>query len=269
MGILNKLICSTSKNEIEHLYSEYGSIVKVAKHFGTSKQTISRLLGHYCIKKTVNLGNKKHFFNEDYFENIDTQDKAYWLGFIMADGCVYTGTGKTQRLQINLKYDDVSHLNKFQSAIGSDYTVQRKTINNSVAALLKINSTKMCNDLEILGVIERKSVVCQFPNIDGDLYNHFIRGYFDGDGCISLTLNSRVHKEFSIIGGQSMMEVLSAILDIKIRSVKDKAYLKVIYTQEKASIIRIYDYLYKDANTFLQRKKRVYDILIYVLQCPL
>ena len=267
---LKELINILSKNDIENLYNEHGTLKKVAGIYNVSPQTISRLMDHYSIKRNnKNLGNKQHFFNEDYFSNVDNQDKAYWLGFIMADGCIYEGTKNTYRLQINLKYEDVSHLNRFQEAINSNYSIQRKEINNSIVAILKINSTKMCKDLMKAGVTERKSLICKFPSIKEELYSHFIRGYFDGDGCISLTLNSKIRKEFSIVGGESMIASFSDILKLDVHSLTNREHLKCVRTSDKTKIIELYNYLYKDCNYFLQRKKKVYDILIYILRSPL
>lgn len=268
MNILQKLIQKYSKNDVEKMYKKYKSISIIAKNLKCSKQTITRLMDSYCIKRNLNIGNKKHFFNEDYFKTVDTEEKAYWLGFIYADGCVYTGTKNTKRLQINLKYDDVSHLKKFQNAIGSDYSIQRKQIGNNVAAILKINSTKMCNDLSKYGVIERKSLVCNFPNIQQTLIQHFIRGYFDGDGCISFSINQRIKTEFSIVGGDSMMTSIGNILNIKKYTRKNNANIKLIKTTSKKDIIRIHDYLYKDSTIFLKRKKTNYDTVKYILTCP-
>ncbi|MEG1870572.1 MAG: helix-turn-helix domain-containing protein [Peptostreptococcaceae bacterium] len=263
------MITTISKTEIEELYIKHHNLRKIGEIYNTSPQTVSRLMDYYEIKRTINTGNKKHFFNEDYFNNIDDGNKAYWLGFIMADGCVYKGTNDTLRLQINLKYDDMSHLQKFQSSIGSDYSIQRKEVNNSVVAILKINSTKMCKDLIRHGVTERKSLTCTFPKISTSLYSHFIRGYFDGDGCIYMSINGRFRKEFSIVGNNNMISSISEILKVNKYNLKGREYLAEIKTSNNDSIFRIHDYLYSDANIFLKRKKKCYDILIYVLRCPL
>lgn len=267
---LKELIKILSKDDVDRLYKEHNSLRRIANIYSVSPQTIARLMDHYGIKRNDNnIGNKKHFFNEDYFKIIDTEEKSYWLGFIMADGCIYKGDNDTFRLQINLKYEDISHLNKFQKAISSDYCIQRKEINNSTICILKINSTKMCKDLINLGVVERKSFACKFPNINVSLYRHFIRGYFDGDGCISLTLNTRLRKEFSIVGGGEIINSFSEILNLKLYTIPKKKYLKCVKTSNTNEILSIYEYLYKDSKIFLQRKKKVYDILIYILRSPL
>lgn len=268
MSILKELENKYNKEQVENMYKELKSTSKMSDVMNCSKQTVIRLMDLYSIKRNIKIGNKKHFFNESYFEVIDTEEKAYWLGFIMADGCVYIGTGNTKRLQINLKYDDVSHLNKFQKAIGSDYSIQRKRVSNSSVAILKINSTKMCNDLVSLGVIERKSIICKFPKIDRDLERHFIRGYFDGDGHVALNICDRVRKEFSIVGGDEMITSIGKKLNINKYS-KKNSKVKIIAATSKKDLIYIHEYLYKDSTIYMNRKKKTYDLIIYMLNCPL
>lgn len=266
---LKELINKLSKSDVEELYNNYKSVNKIANLYGVSKQTICRLMDHYEIKRNNNIGSKTHFFNENYFENIDSEEKAYWLGFIMADGCVYEGTENTFRLQINLKYDDVSHLNKFQKAIGSDYSIQRKEIGNSVAAILKINSTKMCNDLIKHGVVPKKSLICEFPNINENLYRHFIRGVFDGDGSVTATLGEKFSKNVEIVGSVSLITSIANILNLKYYKSNGRDHVLTVKASSNESIIYLYNYFYENSTVYLQRKKKVYDILVYILRSPL
>lgn len=258
-----------SKEELVELYRETPNVRMLAEQFSVSPQTMIRVMDNYGISRLKPIGNKKHHFNESYFKSIDTEEKAYWLGFLMADGCVYQGTGTTYRLQINLKYDDLPHLNKFQQAIGSDYKIQIKKVNESKAAQLKINSTEMCKDLIALGVIPRKSIVCTMPYIHNDLIRHFIRGYFDGDGSVHLTLGEKVNKQFSICGGQPMLREINKHLNITLRDLKRGNDLFIIETGNKDDMLRLYNYLYDEATVYLQRKKRNFDLIQYLLISPL
>lgn len=265
-GVLQNFIETLNKNELERIYKELGSAKKIAIRYGVSQQTVLRAMEFYGIEKK-NLGNKKHFFNEDFFEIIDSEEKAYWLGFIFADGCVYKGTGSTYRLQINLKYGDISHLKKFQTSLGSDYKIQVKEVNNSMVAILKINSTKLCKDLINLGVIERKSLVCEFPKIKDEFIHHFIRGYFDGDGNITMTIGEKVSKSFNIIGGLPMISEIARHLGIEnIYSLKRNEDIKNLDTGDTKKILNIHDYLYSDSNIYLTRKKRSFDIIYKTLK---
>ena len=135
-----------------------------------------------------------------------------------------------------------------------------------MVALLKINSTKLCKDLINLGVTERKSLVCKFPNIEEKLIPHFIRGYFDGDGNISMTIGEKVTKSFSIVGGAEMLSEISHHLGFyNGYSVKRNEKIKVINTGDTKRILYIHDYLYDNSTIYLTRKKKSFDLIYKIL----
>lgn len=243
----------TDKETLISMYNKYNSAYIIADKFNVNVKTVYGLMKYYDIKQTTgSQGARKHNFNYSYFSSIDSPDKAYWLGFIMADGCVYKGSdGKSLRLQINLQADDYEHLCKFQKAIQSNYKIQIKEYKGCKVAILKINSTQMCNDLIKLGVTERKSIICKYPNTPYD--KDFIRGYFDGDGCISKSNNGKW--AFSIVGGQDMIESIDDIVPVKMHIYKVKhSSLVSLETSKHADISRIYEFLYSDKCTCLSRK---------------
>nr|DAG90196.1 MAG TPA: endonuclease [Crassvirales sp.] len=61
----------------------------------------------------INTGSKSEF-NRDFFSVIDTEEKAYWLGFLYADGFI-SASGNTVGLSISLK--DIDHLKKYNNAL--------------------------------------------------------------------------------------------------------------------------------------------------------
>lgn len=159
----------------------------------------------YVMKGGVNMaGKRKYTCNYDYFSKIDTPDKAYWLGMLMADGCVM----HTRRLrhlktcdswqdrfylQLSLKEDDIGHIQKFIKAIGSNHPINiyeysgKQYNNDGKYGRLIIEDRHLVEDLIALGVCEKKTLILKYPNIPPELDSHFIRGYFDGDGCISMS----------------------------------------------------------------------------------
>jgi len=121
--------------------------------------------------------------NENYFETIDTNEKAYWLGFLYADG--YIGN-KNEKLQICLSVKDESHLDKFIICIGSELSCKRyygpyKTSGKQVHWYTK--KRKIVNDLIKLGCTNKKSHTIRFPKLNSHDFNcAFLLGYYDGDG---------------------------------------------------------------------------------------
>lgn len=139
----------------------------------------------------LGLKKDKYTYNHNYFENIDTPDKAYWLGFIYADGGVSINKKTNScELSIKLQASDCEHLRKFNQALNGNVSVTFDTrkcnLNDKIynTCQIRFYSSKLVNDLGKYGVIPNKTLSIRFPNINQKYYNDFIRGYFDGDGCI-------------------------------------------------------------------------------------
>jgi hypothetical protein len=148
-------------------------------------------------------GKRKYTCNYRYFENIDTPEKAYWLGMLMADGCImhtrYVRHLKTcdscrdrYFLQLSLKENDLHHIEKFKQALGSNHPINTYNYSSNTAgegkyARIVIEDKSLVDDLISHGVCENKTLILKYPNIPVEFDSHFIRGYFDGDGCISMS----------------------------------------------------------------------------------
>lgn len=226
--------------------------------------------------------NRKYHFNEHYFETIDTEDKAYWLGFLYADGNVHFGKDKYGKrkgctIEITLAEKDKNHLNKLLQCLKADdnYPLEKRIVKSNgkeyVAYRLCLNSVVMGNDLESKGCVPNKSLILKRPNINPDLNKHFIRGYFDGDGCVHINeeLNNTI---YSVLGTQDILSFIqeeSGISSkISIRQVKRDGEYKPFYEISIGGIkskIIFHNYIYKDANIYLERKYvksyRIYDYL--------
>lgn len=269
-----------NKSHMEFLYKKYKSGNKIASFLNVDPKTIYIWMkNHGIISNIGSQGGRKHFFNERYFEKIDKPEKAYLLGFITADGCVYNGSNKTSfRFQMNLKESDSYVLDFLQKEIESDYKIQFKEVafdksgKKSRSALLKINSTAFCKDLISLNVVPRKSMKESIPlkKIPKEFLRYFILGYFDGDGSISYTKSS---PHISILGSKKMCEQLNKIfvdngIDQNVFFDRNKKIfgLRINNTKNK---IKLYNFLYKDHVFFLKRKKEIFDSFVSNKNCPL
>jgi len=122
--------------------------------------------------------HRKYNLDETFFEKIDNQGKAYWLGFLSGDGAI---TENKVRLSLGIK--DEKHLQKFKEVVkwtGKDYYHR-----DTDALEIYFRSSKMVNDLAIYSITARKTYTVKFPNIPKPLEKHFIRGVFDADGGIN------------------------------------------------------------------------------------
>ena len=216
-------------------------------------------------------GIRKHFFNEDYFENIDTEEKAYWLGFIAADGSVVKSSEyNSYRLYINLSHIDESHLEKFQNAIeANDTALQRYTStvgfcnsDGTTTSRIVLNSLKLCTDLAKYHIHQRKSYDIELPNIDSNLMPHYLRGLFDGDGsyyCQYDIKNNRYRYAFEIVGASETLlkQVQEYLLSVNI---KTNIYCRKgtksfrLMSGSRQEILKLIDLLYSNAHIDLNRK---------------
>lgn len=176
------------KNEILIKGNSYRQVAKI---LDINADTLSSLCKRYNIAKD---NRRKYTVNENYFKNIDSKEKAYWLGFIAADGYVREDRGL---LQIQLQEKDKNHLNKFLKAVESNKEIMKIEQNNFIGYRIYINSRKMINDLVILGCKQNKSLTLKPPNnIPKDLILYWILGYYDGDGGVCIYENGHRYKTY-------------------------------------------------------------------------
>ena len=217
--------------------------------------------------------NYKYSLNENFFQEINTEEKAYWLGFLMADGCILDQPQRSKRLTIALKKDDISILHKLNSSLESNSKVHECKIKTGKFkdveyCKLSISNEKLCQDLISLGCTPRKSLTLKFPDIKDELIHHFIRGYFDGDGSV-FTSNEKHHRSKKIIkiiyvdftGNKEFLESMFNKTNIgTIKCIKKTASQAYNYRVKRNPRCKLfYEYLYKDANIYLERKKIIFD----------
>ena len=188
------------------IYQQGGiTLTRLAEQVGVTRKVLSKYLKNDGIEVVQPL--KKYHYDEDFFSIIDTEEKAYWLGFIYADGCICEGKYDMQ-LEIGIK--DREHLVKFAHALGlsKDRVSERKSTCNGRKYLsyrITVSSTKLCRDLVQVGVTPRKSLTLTFPDwLSEELKPHFIRGYFDGDGCLNIRKGRYVR--INVVGTESFLK---------------------------------------------------------------
>jgi hypothetical protein len=135
--------------------------------------------------------------NESYFENIDTREKAYWLGFLYADGGI-TVNKKTQckRLVINLHKKDEIIIDKFIEDLNLN---KEKKEYHGRQVTIRFSNKKLTADLVSLDCVPKKTHIIKLPKLNSrKIYLAFLLGYFDGDGKQNSTMicsSSRIFME--------------------------------------------------------------------------
>lgn len=239
----------------------------IAKEVGlTTKQ-----VNDYGYKNIGKRNIERYCVNEEYFKVIDTEQKAYWLGFLYADGCVTENNSrgyiKAMTMELGLSIKDVTHLDKFNNSTSSNYTIKRKTVtlngNKYEACRVTICNTNFCKFLISKGCTPRKSLSLIFPNEDivpKSLIRHFIRGYFDGDGCVCYASDKAKSKHYiyGFVGTMDILNNIQSVLCNEIGATKTKISEKGNAFQcswgGRNNCVRFYEYIYKDATIWLDEK---------------
>ena len=192
------------------------------------------------------------------FKKIDTEEKAYWLGFLYADGYVNIEKG----IELTLAEYDYDHLVKFRKFMG-DESIDISYKNSANAYRVCIHSKEIASDLVNLGCIQAKSLILQFPSeeqVPNHLINHFMRGYFDGDGCVYY---SHGQLAFSILGTSEFLDAYESYVlesmnrDNPTKRLHDKRLINNTESIQYTGNVQCkkwFDFLYKDATIYLQRK---------------
>ena len=200
---------------------------------------------------------RNYFLDIDFFENIDTPEKAYILGYFYADGYVNINKGNAD-LCLNQK--DTNILTTIHETVGGKlFSCKRDMIK------LSFYSKKICEDLTKHGCHQNKTFTLIFPEITSTLYSHFIRGYFDGDGCFHKS--GKYGGVVSFAGNlnflNSLSKILSETLDIQLRPIEKRKSIGYLKYHSRADLQKIYNYLYKDKGVFyLDRKFSKYTDML-------
>lgn len=213
-------------------------------------------------------------YNEKYFETINTEDKAYFLGLIFSDGCIVNDPEKHRyKLNIKLHKKDIHILYSFIKSIDGEMDVWKNKKRDMCE--VGVSGKKIIDDLEKNGVVTNKTFIIEYPSIDENLERHFLRGYFDGDGCIRLSEDKRDNSkrgDLRIVGGSvSMIEKINERMNYlfgtnknKIYGPKNKKYCFIGWAG-MSDIEKIYEGFYKGSNLYLERKKTIFDNIIKVV----
>lgn len=206
-----------------------------------------------------------------YFKTINTSEKAYWLGFLYADGCV---TSNHKATIIELSKIDKYHLEKFNNCIQSDYPISDRENSVRLAISRKEFAEYLIND----GCIPRKSLILTFPDesiLSKQFIKYFILGYFDGDGCLSTILHKHKNRpnpcmicELNMLGTYDMLFGILSNLPIEMKIIRKETNIYKFRISNKKEIIKILDYLYEDSPIYLERKHKKYIENIKMRETP-
>ena len=237
----------------------------------------------HIILKSLKLNNidirsnseecRQYKINEDYFNIIDSCDKAYFLGLLFADGC-----NSHNGITIGLSEGDEYILYKFIQYLYPDNDrplycslLSLKNKNHKNSYKLVIQNINIKNKLEEYGLVPRKSLILKYPDkLPDEYFKDFLRGYFDGDGCIRIKKGKKDYYlfklNFCLIGTndflqimkEKMIKIFGLQFNVKIYDIKDKS-VKMLMVCSIADIFKIFNRMYTNSDLYLYRKYQKFE----------
>ena len=272
--VYNKIIFNESQlKDIRESYLNGESSVSIGKRYNTNHKPILRELHNMGIEVSQSKMVRKYKLNESYFDNIDTSNKAYIMGFLHSDG---SNNINKSTISLSLQEEDKEILEQIREEIGSTKPLEYLDYSNkhnfgySYKNQYRLNvfSKHMCKELNDKGITPNKSLTIGFPNwLPKDLISHYVRGVFDGDGSIyqsfrndnnkpitlTITATESFCKELRNICKQTL-NINAGIYDASCHN----GITKVFTISGRNVAKKFLDWIYEDADLYLQRKYNRY-----------
>lgn len=260
------------------------SIKKCAEKFGLKRWDLSDYLKknnikkhekmlavingkEYVISRKGSYGAKKYELDDTFFDVIDTEEKAYWLGFFLADASV---SNNSNTISIGLSIRDYDHLHRLKKSLKITRPIREFISSNGYkSCIISFYSQNIKEKLISYNVIPNKKKYGKHPFLllNNDLIKHYVRGFFDGDGCVSESIRKETGTKRYAIEIASCKEMLTFIKNflannnIEVSDIREHMSIYEIRTSNNLEIIKFFNLIYKDANIYLPRKyERLEDI---------
>jgi intein/homing endonuclease len=256
-----------TKKEIEFIRKNLHKMTykEMGKTINRTPTAIQSKVRHLPFKKKV----KKYPINKDFFQKW-TQEMAYILGFIAADGNI-SKHGRAHMIQ--LASDDKDIIYKIRKAIKSKASIlQRKRCNGKISYQLRFSDQTIFNDLLRLNITTRKSQNITPPEIPSKYVRHYLRGFFDGDGTVYSTKKAPL-----VTTWYTASEPMAKFIFSHITKVCPEFKGRILITPTPTGTSKYYSitlckrdsrimfqYLYKNASIYLDRKYKKYLEKVYV-----
>lgn len=260
-------------NSIINLYNTGKQQREIAQQFNCSQTGISTILRRHNIQTRVGKKITYTDVNDTLFKIINSEESAYFLGFLYADGNV--SKNKTC-VSLKLKSNDQCIIEKFRDIMSPSSPI-KITTNKSQGAMpyeysyFRVNQKGICEQLISHGCVPNKSLILQFPTtVPPELIKHFLRGYSDGDGCIyqnkfknKKTINTIWKivstKQFCNETAKILKEQLDVNCSLSLSKPKKNQITTTLSVGGNQQVKKVLDWLYQDASIYLPRKYEKYQ----------
>lgn len=242
---------------IEELYQSGLSIPDLIKLTGRSNNYIRARLGKPRSHSETKLLKSKSKRGATFFDIIDTEEKAYWLGFFYADGCLISNN--SCYVCLTLQTGDIKHLDKFAEIFGVEVKLERE----DMQVTARFGNKYVWKSLHNLGLRPKKSlkdITEVFEKVPENLMHHFIRGIFDGDGSVG-TYSGGIRVSF--YGHSTTLSKIQDVLSSTLNFPRFKIHrnLSIVWAGKKY-VREFMNWIYDNATIYLQRKRLKFKELL-------
>ena len=239
----------------------------LARELNMSLTSVNRYAIEFGLRKPKKSIASVNPVNAEYFDEVDNFKKAYWLGFIMADGYTYkTSNREKYELAIKIKSTDIDHLKEFAKDI--EFPEEKIVIRsgkrngniNYYCQLRTYNTHLVTTIMKKHKIVQNKTYVQCLPDSIPEKYiSDFIRGYWDGNGSLrkdswsACTMSYQLIESFAKYFDKNNIEYTTRkelcksgnyLHLIRIRNKSHEDFVKLIYPPEKYALKRKYDLIY-------------------------
>jgi len=261
---------SKYSEEWMELYRKGLSCYNISRRYGCSKSPVYDIIKNSgLMRPSKNMYRFKYSTSDAYFDIIDSEEKAYFLGLLLSDGCIYRPERATQRVQLQITALDAYIVDRLATILNRKSYRCPARGRTKESSCLTVTSDHMVEVLRSYGFTDRKSTDNHeskvFDHVPPELMHHFIRGIFDGDGCISVRNKTGKISGLYMMGNlQDMLRISNVLSCIGCTIVAPRSHSSIYrlswYSKEDITIIM--NYLYCDATIYLDRKKNRFDTFI-------
>ena len=258
---INK-ICEQALKEYLNTPETDRSLTKLGSKYNIRRQTLSERFKQWGYE-IINFQNKCRL-NEKVFDNMCSEEQFYWLGFMYADGNI---SKEGNRIEMRLSIKDIEHLEKFKKFLNLSTEIRTGKTNGNEFCHLSVRNKHLWNTLNKLGCVPQKSLILKFPNLslfkNKENILHFIRGYVDGDGCLTIYKdNNKDRTQLSIIGTEHFLNTINQLFNNKgyLRNKSTNNYNNLAFELKFSDVPsrKLARYLYENATIYLERKYEKY-----------
>ena len=238
------------------------------------------------------MGKRIYNFNQNFLSELNSPEKAYFLGLLYSDGCVYKNKDwESYNIMFGQSEINKDIVYKINNLLDSDYPVATTLKGSKLFYRIDLKSKQMFEDLQRLGVEPNKSLTCTFPNINEDLMPHFIRGLFDGDGCVwngkrkimkvkdssnSSGFRERIvhNVKFTYTGNYEFVNALQDQLvkylgfkktKLNFSKAKNTKHICTMEYSGRGQLKKFYDFIYENATIYGNTKKLKFEEIFCAL----